>query len=104
MAYIPKVGDKVRLNAEGLAAVKLSSEPEVNAHINGSVVTGVHSVPCDDFDLYDIDLDGPLGRYMVSNMWVEPINPPHKHSWSTSGGAWSCACGATQPRSVGPGV
>lgn len=35
--------------------------------------------------------------------------PPHQHQWSSGsgsygGGAWSCACGATKPRIIGPGI
>jgi len=28
----------------------------------------------------------------------------HTHQFGSSGGAWQCACGATKPRIVGPGV
>lgn len=30
--------------------------------------------------------------------------PPHEHQWFTTGGAWRCDCGATEPRLIGPGV
>lgn len=29
---------------------------------------------------------------------------PHVHQFTTGGGAWSCKCGATKPRLIGPGV
>lgn len=71
--YVPKVGERVRLSRRGLQTVRgLRSPEEIDAHLKGSIVVNVEPVdtipPC-----YAVDLDGPLGMFLITHLDVEPF-------------------------------
>jgi hypothetical protein len=72
--HLPEVGDLVRLSAKGLSTAPLRTPEQVEAHTKGSRVIGVSRADVTP-PTWDIDLEGPLGAFLLTHLDVEPITP-----------------------------
>lgn len=74
MTYRPNVGDKVRLSAQGMMSIHgIETPEEFKAQLDGSLITRSTAVPCSDAELYDIQVDGPFGKFLLTNFDLEPF-------------------------------
>lgn len=70
--YLPMVGDIVRLSAKGLSTAPLRTPEQVDAHTKGSRVINVSRADVEP-PTWDIDLEGPLGAFLLTHLDVEPM-------------------------------
>jgi hypothetical protein len=68
-----RVGQRVRLSREGFTTIRPSTPEECRAAIDGSVILEVGENLTSGEDTFPIELDGPLGIYLISHHDIEAM-------------------------------
>lgn len=67
-----KVGDKVKIKDEWLESVGVHSAKEAKDCMS-MTITEMIPIECSDYDLYQIDVDNSMDKYLLTNVDVELI-------------------------------
>lgn len=67
------VGQRVRLSPSGFAHIRPSTREECDAAMNGSVILEIGENLTDTIDTYPVELDGPLGMYLINHDDLEAM-------------------------------